>query len=104
MSSITPIPYNIPVSLWGIIFFAVGERRGHFVAPISTFTYGSQEGFGSRGGATGRVGLWEDGFSEVMVLWVGGYWGGAGISFIPALSPAQVSSSYCVQEPLLAFQ
>lgn len=38
-----------------------------------------------------------------MVL-VGGEVGGAGISFIPALSQAWVSSSYCVQEPLLAFQ
>lgn len=42
----------------------------------------------------------------VLVRWhtVGREVGGAGISFIPALSQAQVSSSYCVQEPLLAFQ
>lgn len=87
MSSITPIPYNIPVFLWGIIFFAVGERGGQFVAPISTFTYGSQEGFGSGGGATGRVGLWEDGFSEVMVLWVE-KWVGPGLaSSLPFLQP-----------------
>ena len=63
MSSITPIPYNIPVFLLGIIFVAVKEGGGQFVAPISPFTYGSQEGFGLGGGATGRVGLWEDGFS-----------------------------------------
>ena len=55
------------------------------MAPISTFTYGSQEG--SRGGATGRVGLWEDGFSEVMVLWVG-KWVGPGLaSSLPFLQP-----------------
>ena len=69
MSSITPIPYNIPVFLLGIIFVAVKEGGGQFVAPISPFTYGSQEGFGLGGGATGRVGLGD------FVFW-GGVWGG----------------------------